>query len=214
MSQYQPQHDHRRTPPNVPPQFRQYGQQPQPQFQPQQPMYQQWQPPKRRSWIRRHKIVTSLGALAALVIVIVIAVAASSNGRTSPAVASLAACTSHHAVSSRQWLEIVKDPGAAKGQCVTVYGEVSQFDSVTGDSVFRGQAGGVKAATSLGFASYPTNALFDGDAKALGVLVQDDLFTAQVTVAGSQSYDTTLGGKTTVPVFRVDSVTRTGHLGT
>jgi hypothetical protein len=179
---------------------------PQPQYQP------PWQPPRRKSWARRHKFLTSLGALAAAIIVIVIAAAASSSGGK-PDTAALAACTSHRAISSRQWLQVVKDPGAAKGECLTVYGEVSQFDSVTGDSVFRAQAGGVKATPSFGFVNYPTNALFDGDAKMLGVLVENDLFTAQVTVAGSQSYDTTLGGQTTVPVFRVDSVTRTGHLG-
>ena len=40
-----------------------------------------------------------------------------------------------------------------------------------------------------------------------------DLFTAQVTVEGAKSYETTLGGSTTAPLLRVDSVKQTGHLG-
>lgn len=171
----------------------------------------QWQPPRKRSWVARHKVLTGVLSGAAVLVAGVIAIAASSG--SGPDTASLAACTSHHAVSSRQWLQVTKDPEAAKGQCITVYGEVTQFDSVTGDGTFRAQAGGTKASTSFGFANYPTNALFDGGAAQLGALVQDDLFKASATVAGSQTYNTTLGGSTTVPVFRVDSITRTGHLG-
>jgi hypothetical protein len=187
-----------------------YGQPPQPPYPPQP----QYQPPRRRSWLRRHWLLSSFAGVIVIVIAIVAAVATSSHGPTSPAVASLAACTSHHPVTGRQWLQVTKDPDAAKGQCITVYGEVTQFDSVTGDSVFRAQAGGAKVAPEFGFVNYPTNALFDGSASQLSTLVQGDLFTAQVTVAGSQSYDTQIGGRTTVPVFRVDSVSRTGHLDT
>lgn len=176
------------------------------------PQYQPYYPPPKRSWARRHKILTTLITGGTVLVAGIIAIAASSG--SGPDTASLAACASHHALSSRQWLEVAKDPAAAKGQCITVYGEVTQFDSVTGDATFRAQAGGAKAAVTFGIASYPTNALFDGNGKMLAALVQDDLFKANVTVAGSQTYNTTLGGTTTVPVFRVDSVTRTGHLGT
>lgn len=167
-------------------------------------------PPKRKSWVRRHKILTCLIVGAAVLIVII--AAATGLGARKLAAASLAACTSHHAVTERQWLQITKDPDAAKGQCVTVYGQVTQFDSVTGDNAFRAQAGGVTVSTAFGVAAYPTNTLFEGDGAALSALVQGDLFTAQVTVAGTKSYDTTLGGSTTAPLLRVDSVTRTGHL--
>lgn len=170
-----------------------------------------WEPPRRRRWVARHKILTGfIAGTGALVLIVIVAVASASPG---PDTAALAACASHHAISSRQWLQVAKDPGAAKGQCITVYGEVTQFDSVTGNGTFRAQAGGVKAPVSFGFADYPTNALFDGDGKVLGSLVEGDLFTAKVTVAGSQTYKTQIGGSTTVPVFRVDSVERTGHLG-
>lgn len=188
-----------------------------PQYDPQGP--QQWgppaQPPRRRSWPRRHKILSALIATAAVLIILVVLVAVAANkppGIAPPAATSLAACTSHHAVTSRQWLEIAKNPDAAKGQCITVYGEITQFDSSTGASAFRAQAGGVRMAISFGFADYPTNVVLAGTTQQLAPFVEGDLFSAQVTVGGHISYDTQIGGSTTAPVLRVDSVTRIGHL--
>jgi hypothetical protein len=40
--------------------------------------------------------------------------------------------------------------------------------------------------------------------------VQDDLFKAEVVVAGSLSYDTQIGGSTTVPLLLVTKITVTG----
>jgi hypothetical protein len=45
----------------------------------------------------------------------------------------------------------------------------------------------------------------------LNPVVQNDLFTAKVTVTGSLSYTTEMGGSTTVPELQVDSITVTGH---
>jgi hypothetical protein len=63
----------------------------------------------------------------------------------------------------------------------------------------------------VGYVSYPTNTVLDGDAGALSPVVENDLFTAKVTVTGSLSYDTQIGGSTTVPELQVDSITVTGH---
>ncbi|HXJ26561.1 MAG TPA: hypothetical protein VNH17_12710 [Streptosporangiaceae bacterium] len=169
-------------------------------------------PPPRRSWIRRHKFLTALLAVIAVLIVAVVLSSIGSGGSGAPSTTGLAGCSSHHAVSARQWLQIAKDPDAARGQCITVYGEVTQFDADTGPSEFRADAGGVRQEPAYGYVSYPTNTLFGGDAKMLGSLVEGDLFTAEVTVAGAQSYDTQIGGSTTAPALRVDSVKRTGHL--
>ena len=216
MTPYDPRRQQR---PATPPQW----QPPQPPYVPR-PLQQPWEPPRRKSWVRRHKAVTALLSAGALAVALIaFAVAASLGSRTASAgsapqagVAAAPApvtCRSHHAVTDREWLQIVKDPAAAKGECIVVYGHVTQFDAVTGDSAFRAQAGGVNVAAVYGFANYPTNTLFEGDAKTLGALVQGDLFTAQVTVEGAKSYETTLGGSTTAPLLRVDSVKQTGHLG-
>lgn len=179
-----------------------------------------WQPPpgyeirKRRSWPRRHWFLTFVAfPMLAIVVIIVIAVAASSGSPGSSQLSGLAACETHHTVSSEEWAQIAKDPASYRGQCITVYGQVIQFDDNTGPGSFRAEAGGQHVAPQFGFVDYPTsNALFDGDAATLKPIVQDDLFTAQVTVAGSATYDTAIGGSTSAPVFRVDSVTKTGHL--
>lgn len=180
-----------------------------------------WQPPQvppRRSWPRRHKFLTALIAVIAAVLtafavlVVIVAVSPAGSGNGAAPAAGLADCGEHNPVTSREWLEIAKDPDAARGQCIIVYGEITQFDAATGPSGFLADAGGVSQKPSFGYVDYPVNTLFAGDAKMLSSLVEGDLFTAEVTVAGSQSYDTQAGGSTTAPALRVDSVKRTGHV--
>lgn len=170
-------------------------------------------PERRKSWPRRHKFLTFVFFPAVVLVVIIVAAAVASSGSPgSSKLAGLASCTSHHAVSGGQWEQIAKDPDSYRGQCVIVYGQIIQFDSNTGPGSFRASAGGSAVAPEFGFANYPTdNTIFDGDTSMLKPLVQGDLFTAQVTVAGSTTYDTAMGGSTSAPVFRVDSVTKTGH---
>lgn len=119
-------------------------------------------------------------------------------------------CTSYTALDSQTWLEIVKDPGSYKDQCFTVYGEVTQFDSATGTNGFRANVGGVQLTPSYGFVNYPTNTVLVGDPTMLKDVVNQDLFTASVMVLGSYSYDTQIGGHTTVPQLQVDAITVTG----
>ncbi len=42
-------------------------------------------------------------------------------------------------------------------------------------------------------------------------VVNDDLFRAEVTVAGALSYDTQIGGNTTVPTLTTDTIRVTGR---
>lgn len=198
-------YDPRQQRPQTPPQFRPatYA----PRYQPPQ---QPWQPPKRKPWVRRHKVLTSL--LCGGVLVVAVVVVAAARSAPGAKVADLAACTSHKAVSAHDWELVAKSPDAHKGECLTLYGEVTQADSVTGDSLVRASVGGALVKPQFGFVSYPTNVIVAAHDGNLASLVQGDLFTMQVTVAGSQQYETALGGKTTVPLLRADSVTRTGHL--
>ncbi len=48
------------------------------------------------------------------------------------------------------------------------------------------------------------------DPAILADVVQDDLVTMYVEVAGSMSYETTLGGETTVPTMTVHIIKVTG----
>jgi hypothetical protein len=125
-----------------------------------------------------------------------------------------APAVTYRALTARTWAQIAKDPDAHAGETCIVYGEVTQFDAATGQSAFRADVGGVRQyPDDIGYVSYPTNTVLDGDAGTLSPVVENDLFTAKVTVTGSLSYDTQIGGSTTVPELQVDSITVTGHAG-
>ena len=96
------------------------------------------------------------------------------------------------------------------GEAIIVYREVTQFDTVTGPNAFRANVDGVKHKLSYGFADCSTNTSLTTESADLGDIVQDDLFQAEVIVAGSLSYETTLGGSTTVPKLTVIKITIIG----
>ncbi|MBM2621062.1 hypothetical protein JIG36_36735 [Actinoplanes sp. LDG1-06] len=106
-------------------------------------------------------------------------------------------------LSAREWKKIAKTPDDYIGKTYVVYGVVTQFDAATGPDGFRADADGVRHRDEY---DYDTNSLFLGDAALLADLVEDDQFVAKVTVAGSYSYDTQIGGSTTAPQFYVASI--------
>lgn len=116
----------------------------------------------------------------------------------------------YRSISARQWALIAKNPDAHVGEHYVVHGQVTQFDSATGTDTFRADVDGVVHRPSYGFVDYPTNTILTGDEQDFENLVANDLFKANVTVLGSQSYDTQIGGNTTVPLLEVDSIRRTG----
>lgn len=183
------------------------------------------------NWFKRHKKLSIISGII-LVIFTLIGIgsvnntptsnttstntASDSSDDTSAAIStqpSLPPCTSYQTIDSQTWLEVVKDPDSYKGRCYTVYGEVTQFDAATGTSEFRADVGGVRQTPSYGYVSYPTNTYLTGDANTLKPVVEKDLFTANVMVLGSYSYDTQIGGNTTVPQLQVDTITVTGTVG-
>lgn len=110
---------------------------------------------------------------------------------------------SYKKLTARQWKLIAKNPDSHIGEHYVVYGVVTQFDAATGDEGFRADVDGVRHAESF---DYETNTIFSGEAADLANLVEDDQFRAKVTVLGSYSYDTQIGGSTTAPQLNVDSI--------
>lgn len=95
---------------------------------------------------------------------------------------------------------------------MVVYGKVTQFDAATGLDGFRANVDGVNHPIKYGYADYETNTVFTTDSRAkLADLVEDDTFRAEVTVRGSYSYNTQIGGSTTVPQLMVTQIEVTGH---
>jgi uncharacterized membrane protein YcgQ (UPF0703/DUF1980 family) len=107
-------------------------------------------------------------------------------------------------VSKRQWAKIVKKPQSYKGNRYIIYGQVTQFDSATGDDTFLADTAH-RNTMSYGFFD-GDNALLTGSTKQLDDLVEDDVFRASVTVLGKIDYDTQAGGNTTVPLLEINSL--------
>jgi hypothetical protein len=118
-------------------------------------------------------------------------------------------------ITAREWKAIARDPDAHLGDKVVVYGRVTQFDSATGPDTFRADVDGVSHSRSY---DYDTNTVLTGissmspgeDLNLLRDVFQDDLFRAEVTVLGSLSYETQIGGQTTVPQLLVHEIEVTG----
>lgn len=107
-------------------------------------------------------------------------------------------------LSAREWALIAKSPDSHVGEHVVVFGYVTQFDAVTGGSAFRASLDGVRHRQTY---EYDTNAILVGrSADQLADVVQDDMFRAEVTITGSYSYQTTMGGTLTVPQMQVEKI--------
>lgn len=107
-------------------------------------------------------------------------------------------------LTARDFALLAKDPDAAKGRKVIIYGRVTQFDAATGNTQFRADTSGIVEDSKWG---YGQNSIVDAGDKALVADVVDgDILKMYVEVKGSYSYDTQIGGRTTVPLFALNIV--------
>ncbi len=111
---------------------------------------------------------------------------------------------SFKALSKRNWQKLVKAPDNYMGGGYKVWACITQFDAATGADTFRGDASYHKLSDwYLG-----DNALFTGYEEDLADFVQGDIVSMNVASLGSFSYDTQIGGNTTVPLFFVYKIKR------
>lgn len=108
-------------------------------------------------------------------------------------------------LDERAYALLARDPDAHIGDQLILTGVVTQFDAATGRCTFRANTGHTQMESSF---DYGQNALFmsgDGssDCPVLDDVVQDDHVRLWVEALGSFSYDTQIGGSTTVPSFEV-----------
>jgi hypothetical protein len=116
--------------------------------------------------------------------------------------------TTYQAIAPRDFALLVKNPDAYVGQKFVVYGAVTQFDSATGPSTFRGNTGAVPQAD---WYDYDQNTIIQArDPAILTDVVEDDMVTMYVEVGGSYTYETQIGGSTTVPLLYVNIIDVTG----
>jgi hypothetical protein len=105
-------------------------------------------------------------------------------------------------LGEHDWQLLVKSPDTSRGRGYVVFACVTQFDSATGSTAFRANASWHREEYS--FAG--DNAWFEGSASLLSDVVEDDQLHLRVTVIGSYSYSTQIGGQTTVPAFQVNGI--------
>lgn len=115
--------------------------------------------------------------------------------------------STYEAISDRDFALLVKNPEGFTGRKFVLYGRVSQFDSATGPSTFRADAA---ASPQEYWGLYGENVVVTGSSRMLTDVVEDDLVTMYVEVAGAYSYDTQIGGSTTAPKLTVNIIDVTG----
>ncbi len=111
-------------------------------------------------------------------------------------------------LTERDLALLVKSPDSHEGQTIILYAHITQFDAATGECTFRANISYMKMDKSY---EYDANAVFragDGGigCQALSGFVTDDEVQITATSLGSISYDTQIGGRTTVPAFRVEKI--------
>lgn len=102
---------------------------------------------------------------------------------------------SYRSVSSRDWQLVAKNPDVHIGELYIVYGRVMQADSAMGAYQIRVNTDGQQIESY----DYDINTVVDAGLGSFEEVVEDDLVTMWVSVKGSETYDTTMGGSVTAP---------------
>ncbi|QDO87427.1 hypothetical protein FNH13_02995 [Ornithinimicrobium ciconiae] len=111
-------------------------------------------------------------------------------------------------LSTRDLALVMKDPDAHSGERYVVYGYIWQFDAATGTEGFMARIDPVQHSRSYDFDH--NIAAHAGEAGLFDDLVEGDIVRMHVQVRGAYSYDTQIGGNTTVPMLRVNIVEAVG----
>lgn len=107
-------------------------------------------------------------------------------------------------VGQRDWALVVKDPDSHAGERYVIYGNISQFDSATGPDAFLATTDGIRQSE---WYEFEHNTLVSAaDASILADVVESDIVKMHVEVMSSFSYETQIGGNTTVPLVAVNII--------
>lgn len=107
-------------------------------------------------------------------------------------------------IDRRAWAKVVRDPDSYAGDMYVIYGYVTQFDSATGTDTFRANTDAVMLAD---WYDYDHNTLVGApDEKLIADVLNGDVVKMHIEVIGSFSYDTQIGGNTSVPLVAVNII--------
>jgi hypothetical protein len=130
--------------------------------------------------------------------------------KAAAAAKALRSPTTYKALSKRALAKVLRDPDAYKGKKYLLYAEVTQFDSATGVDAFRADVAHADI-RDYGYWIGGDNAIVNAGVADLSDVVQGDVVKMYVEVVGSMSYDTQIGGSTTVPQFEVNIIKVVGQ---
>lgn len=116
--------------------------------------------------------------------------------------------STYEELDERTLAQIVKAPDDHLGRQVIVYGAITQLDAATGKCFVRIS---IADAPQDAWYDYEHNSVgFAGDGESdcpvLDPFVADDEVKLWITIGGSISYETQIGGSTTVPAYLIDDV--------
>lgn len=110
-------------------------------------------------------------------------------------------------VSDRSWSLVERDPESHEGEEFVLYGRVTQADAITGSSIIRVDTSATQKSRAF---YYDVNTMVNaGESGVFDDVVGDDLIKLLVTVDGSMSYETAIGGSTTaveVTAYDIDVI--------
>ncbi len=136
------------------------------------------------------------------------AAAAAKVAAAAKAKKALTSTKSYAQLSKRSMAKVIRDPDSYVGKKYVIYGEVTQYDSATGNDDFRADVAYKNTATGNYGYFDGENAMITKGAANISDIVEDDIVKMYVTVVGSYSYDTQIGGSTSAPQFKVNIIKR------
>jgi hypothetical protein len=115
--------------------------------------------------------------------------------------------STYKSVSPREFALMVKNPDAWAARKIVVYGVITQFDAATGTTAFRADTG---PAPVMDPYDYDQNTFITAHHSGMVAnIVENDIVTMFVEVQGAYTYDTQIGGSTTVPSLLVNMIDTT-----
>ena len=120
-----------------------------------------------------------------------------------------AADAAYQVLDAREFAKVVKDPDAAKGRLLTLYGRVIQFDTATGPERFLCYCSGEPVIKKDGpkMLQYSENrACVRGSRDVLADVVDGDFFEAGASIVGVFSYENGLGSSVKCPEFVIGKI--------
>lgn len=117
--------------------------------------------------------------------------------------------STYESLTAREFALMAKDPDAWAGRKVLVYGVITQFDPVTGATSFRADTGPAPVTDVYDFDQNTVITSYDADMVA--DFVEKDRVTMFAQVQGAMTYETQIGGSTTVPSLMANIIESTSR---